>query len=132
MNIRKLLHSFKHAWRGVEYTFKHEQNFRVQVCIAFLVVLCTFVFNLSKSETIMLYLMITIVLLLELLNTAFEKTLDLLKPRMNLHVQTVKDIMAAMVLLASCAALAIGLTILFPHIVAVIGDLSHIIIELFT
>lgn len=117
MNVKRLLQSFRHAFRGVEYTFKHEQNFRVQMSIAFFVVVSTFVFNITKFESIILYLMITIVLLLELLNTAFEKTLDLLKPRMSLHVQVVKDIMAAMVLLAACAAAIIGLTILLPHFI---------------
>ena len=121
MNIKRFLQSFKHAWRGIVYTFKHEQNFRVQVVIAFCVAVCTLVFSLSKSEIILLYVMITLVLLLELLNTAFEKTLDLLKPRMNLHVEAVKDIMAAMVFLASCSATIIGLVILLPRIIELLG-----------
>ena len=50
---------------------------------------------------IVLLLIVMLVLLLELLNSALERFADLLKPRLLVHVETVKNIMAAMVLLAS-------------------------------
>ncbi len=103
------------------YAFKHGQNFRVQVAVAVCIVILMFVLSLSKYEVIILCLMITLVLLLELLNTAVEKMLDLLKPRMSLHVETIKHIMAAMVLLASYAALIIGAVILLPPIIELLG-----------
>ena len=117
MKFKRFIQSFKDAAKGVAYTFKHGQNFRVQVMAAILVIILMFFLSVSKYEAIILCLMITLVLLLELLNTAVEKMLDLLKPRMSLHVETVKHIMAAMVLLASCAAGIIGAVILLPPII---------------
>lgn len=117
MKFKRFIQSFKDAGKGVTYTFKHGQNFRVQVAAAAFVVILMFLLAISKYEVIILCLMITLVLLLELLNTAVEKMLDLLKPRMSLHVETVKHIMAAMVLLASCAACIIGAVILVPRII---------------
>lgn len=85
--------------------------------VALLVIVFIIFLPLSKYEIIIVFLMITLVLLLELINTAVEKMLDLLKPRMSFHVQTVKHVMAATVFLASIAACVIGGFILFPHII---------------
>lgn len=117
MKFKRFIQSFKDAAKGMVYTFTHGQNFRVQVAVAIFVVILMFALSLSKYEIIILCLMITLVLLLELLNTAVEKMLDLLKPRMSLHVETVKHIMAAMVLLASLAAVIIGVVILLPPLI---------------
>lgn len=69
---------------------------------------------------IVILLLVLSVLILELLNSALEKFLDILKPRLQLHVARVKDIMAAMVLLASIGALVIGGMIFLPYIIEII------------
>ena len=69
---------------------------------------------------IAILLLIFLVMILELINSAVEKFADVLKPRLDLQVQTVKDIMAGMVLLASLGAILIGLVIFYPHLVEVI------------
>jgi diacylglycerol kinase len=113
--IRRLLNSFKDAGRGVSYVFKKEQNFRIQSIIALFVVLLVVIFPLKSWEVIMLLLMTFMVLTMELLNTALENFTDLFKPRVHPYVGTIKDIMAAAVLITSLGALIIGLIIFWPH-----------------
>lgn len=115
MKLKSLIESFKYAGRGVVYVFRHEQNFRIQLYLTMAALILMRFFQLRKSEMMVVALLILLVLILELLNSAVEKLSDVLKPRLSYQIQTVKDIMAAMVLLASLGAAAIGLTIFWPY-----------------
>mgnify|MGYP006430302041 CR=1 FL=1 len=115
MNLKALVKSLRYAAKGILYTFQNEQNFRFQIIAAFVVIVLMMVFPLQNWERILLSLVIFMVLILELINTAFEKIVDVLKPRVHFYVEIVKDIMAAVVLLASLGALMIGIYIFFPH-----------------
>ncbi len=120
MNKKRLRQSFKDAFRGFGFVYKNEQNFRIQIVIAFTVLALAFVLGLQNHEFIILLLLIILVLLLELLNTAGEKILDLLKPRLHIHVQSVKDIMASAVLFSSLGAAIVGLMIFYPYLIELI------------
>ena len=117
MENRRLVKSFKHAYKGMKHVYQNEQNFRIQLFVSVLIVLMMIFLDLTKGEIIVILFLILLVLILELLNTAIEKFLDIIKPRMHLHVALVKDIMAAMVLLASVSAILIGTVVFLPHIV---------------
>lgn len=114
--------SLRYAWNGMRYVFIHEQNFRLQTYVAFVVLACSFLFGLSRSEVLAVVFLILLVLILELLNSALEKFADILKPRLDLQIGVVKDIMAAMVLLASLGSACIGLVIFWPHIVELVSQ----------
>lgn len=117
---RQLIKSFKYAWRGLRSVFKAEQNFRVQTAAALVVVLCVIFFPLLQWEKILLILLSIMVLVMELVNTALERFTDLLKPRLSYYVETIKDSMAAAVLLTSLAAVIVGILILGPHLLALV------------
>ncbi len=112
-----LYKSVRYAYRGMRYVFIHEQNFRIQTYVALVVLLCAFALHLSKSEVLAVIFLILLVLILELLNSAIEKFADILKPRLDIQVAVVKDILAAMVLLASVGAALIGGLIFWPHLI---------------
>ncbi|MFA6573188.1 MAG: diacylglycerol kinase [Patescibacteria group bacterium] len=115
MNFRTLVKSFRFAMKGVRYAFQNEQNFRFQIIAGIVVIILMMVFPLQNWERILLSLVIFMVLILELINTAFEKIVDVLKPRVHFYVEIVKDIMAAVVLLASLGAIMIGIYIFLPQ-----------------
>lgn len=119
-SLKRLIKSFGDALRGVREVFKSEQNFRLQVLIAIFVILALIYFPLRSWERIILVLLIMAVLAMELLNSAFERLSDLLKPRLNHYIGAVKDIMAAAVLLTSVGALVIGIIILWPHFIGLL------------
>jgi diacylglycerol kinase len=62
-----------------------------------------------------LALTIVLVLSLELANTAAERIMDILKPRVHPYARVVKDAMAGAVLIASVGAVFIGICILLPY-----------------
>ena len=117
MNFSRMIQSFKDAMRGVSFVFRNEQNFRLQILVGLLVVLSGWYFGLTKTEWIVIIFLIISVITLEFLNSAVEKFADILKPRLDLHVQVVKDIMAGVVFLASCGAVIIGVLIFYPYII---------------
>ncbi len=126
MNVSRLLHSIRDAFRGLSWTFRHEQNFRIQIGLAIVAIVAAELFQIRQAEFIVISLLILLVLILELVNSAVEKFLDILRPRLDVPVKIAKDIMAAAVLLASLGAMVIGAVIFWPH---VIGVMQNIVIH---
>ena len=116
IRIGRLFKSFKYAIRGLVKVFKEEQNLRVQVGAGILALLLATYFRIEVSEWCDLIIVICIVLLMEIINSAVERITDVLKPRINTYVKEIKDIMAAAVMLASIFAVIIGTIIFWPYI----------------
>jgi undecaprenol kinase len=114
--IRKIHKSFKHAYRGLRYSIVYERNFQIELVIAAMVIALIFIFKVKSWEAIVLILMIMIVLILELINTVLERIVDIIKPRIHPYARLVKDVMAAVVLISSIVAIAVGAIIFFPYI----------------
>ncbi len=116
MSFHRLTQSVKEAGRGLRHTFKNEQNFRLQALIGLGVAAAAIYFPLRAWERILVFLLIGLVMTVELLNTALECCMDLLKPRLHHYVRNIKDIMAAAVLVSALGAGVIGLIIFLPHL----------------
>ena len=116
-SYKKLIKSIKSAIAGLILVFKNEQNFRVQIYAGIIVICLAVFFRISKLEWIIILLLILLVLLTEMVNTAIEKFNDLLKPRLHHYVHTIKSIMAGSVLLVSIVALIIGIIIFSPYFI---------------
>ncbi len=114
-SLSRLFRSFHYAGRGLFRVFREEQSFRIQILAGILVLILALFFHIKVWEAVTLLLVIMMVLVLELINSVFERVVDVLKPRMHPYVETVKDIMAAVVLISSLGAIVIGLLILGPY-----------------
>lgn len=103
------------AFHGIAIVWREEQNFRLEVWIAVFVLLLAYVFRLNRFETTIILLLIGIVLLLEVINAVVERLVDLAKPRLHHYAESIKDIMAGVVLLGSLLSLIIGMLIFLPY-----------------
>jgi diacylglycerol kinase len=112
----RLIRSFRYAGKGLRQVFREEQSFRVQVIAGILILILSLCFRVKIWESTALLLVVIIVLVLELINSVFERVVDVMKPRMHPDVETIKDIMAAVVLISSIGAVFIGLLILGPYL----------------
>lgn len=124
IKLRQLMKSFKHAAHGIMVVFRAEQNFRIQLIAAVLVLVAALWFQVRYEEWIILIFLIGAVLVLELVNSILERIVDTFKPRIHPVVKDIKDIMAAAVLIASFIALLVGVTIFYPHIALLVQSLS--------
>lgn len=109
-----MMSSVKAAIRGLIYAFRHERNFRIEVCIAGIVIAALFVLRASLIQSAIVVMMIFLVLMIELANTAVERVVDILKPRKHPYAGVIKDISAATVLVLSFGASIVGLIIFVP------------------
>ncbi len=112
----RLLKSFKYAFKGLFKVLKEEQNLKVQFFSAFVVVLMAWYFRVETFEWALLLLSISLVIVMEIVNSAVERVSDVLKPRISNYVKEIKDIMAAAVMFASVSAVIIGFIIFYPYI----------------
>ncbi len=116
LNLGSLIRSFRYASKGLVQVFREEQNFRLQILVALGVLILALYLQIRIIEIIFLILVIIIVLVLELINSIFERLIDILKPRLHPDVRAVKDIMAATVLIASVGSVIIAVFIFWPYL----------------
>lgn len=114
--MKHILRSFVHAVKGIAYTFRNERNFQIEVAVAGVIFLLMLWLPLSVMERVLLIFTIILVLGFELVNTALERVMDILKPRVHPYARVVKDVMAGAVLLVSFGALCIGIFIFSQYI----------------
>lgn len=119
-DLKKFAKSLSYAAKGITVVAKEEQSFRIQLFATAVVVGLMFGLGLRVSEKALLTLAIVFVLVLELVNSIFERMVDILKPRIHHYVEDIKDIMAGTVLIASVGALLIGVLIFWPYFVRLI------------
>lgn len=110
------IRSLNHAIRGVRTVYQHERSFRVQLGVAVLVGIAAVFLPISKAERAMVAAVIITVLVLELMNSAVERLVDIIRPRIDERAGDIKDVMAGAVLLGSILAAIIGVMIFWPPV----------------
>lgn len=118
--MRTFIGSLRHAVRGIRYAFCRERNFQIELLLAALAVALAFTLPLSSAERAAIFLAITLVLSMELLNTAYERMIDMLKPGLHPYAKAVKDLSAGAVLIAALFAALVGVAVFLPYIANVL------------
>lgn len=108
--------SFRYAYNGLARFFLEEHNALLHLLATAGVGLLILYFRVRGGELIALLLVTSLVWVTELLNTALEKTMDLLHPARHPQVKYIKDLAAAAVLISAVAALVTGALIFIPKI----------------
>lgn len=111
-----LLRSFFLAFSGVFHSIRHERNMRIHCAAAILVILCGFYFHLSAIEWMFILFAIGGVMSLELMNTAIERTVDLVTKEYHPLAKKAKDIAAGAVIVYAILSVIIGCIIFLPKL----------------
>ena len=112
-----LLKSFKFAFSGLRTAVLKGRNFRIQLGMGTLAAILGVVLKISMSEWLDLVLIVTLVLILELVNTVIETILNIVNPEISERVKIAKDVAAATVLLASIGSVIIGALLFIPKFI---------------
>jgi diacylglycerol kinase len=114
MNLRSLLRSFKYAHEGLIYVLLTQRNMRIHFYMAFLVCVAALLLKLPKTDILVLMLTVIVVILMEMVNTAIEKVVDLASPEWHQLAKIAKDVAAGAVLISSIFALVVGMVVFYP------------------
>jgi len=114
--------SFYYAYKGIAYAFLSQRNFRLQVAIGAVALSLGIWLNLNLERLVIIIFTISLVLTLELINTAVEASVDLAIGR-KFHplARIAKDCSAGAVLIASIVSLMVALTLLLPPLLLQLG-----------
>ena len=117
----RFLQSFSFALTGLKSAFKDEANMKKHAAAGLLVIILAVAFRVSAIEWLFLLLAMTLVIAIEVINTAIENVVDLASG-FHFHVlaKKAKDMAAGAVLLVSGFALVVGIIIFAPKIIALI------------
>jgi rRNA maturation RNase YbeY len=115
-----LITSFRFAILGILSAFRSERNMWIHLTISVLVVLSGIFLKIQQFEWGLIIFSIAIVITTELINTALEYLVNLIKEERSESVRRIKDISAAAVLIAALASAAIGGIVFFPKILALL------------
>lgn len=111
--MRRLVRSFQRAGRGLRLAAQ-EPNFQIEAIAGVGVLLVALGLRVGEGRLALLVAAVLVLLILEAINTAVEKFVDLVEPKLNHLAAQVKDLMAAAVTLAVINAAAIALLVILP------------------
>ncbi len=106
--FKALFRSFGYAFKGLFRTVKDERNFRIHLTAVFFVTWFAFLYEVTVGQAVVLVILYVLVLSLELVNTAVEKTVDLITPDRHPLAEMAKDASAGAVLIAAVAAVVVA------------------------
>lgn len=115
-SVKALIKSSQHAFCGILTSFVIGRNIKVHYIAALAAILGGLYFGISKVEFLIILLVSTQVICLEMVNTAIERTVDLVTVEYHLYAKIAKDIAAGAVLVAAIFATIIGGIIFLPYI----------------
>lgn len=108
--------SIRIAWDGIRQVFQTEPNARIHAVITLLVLLAAGLMGLTRLEWIFLLIVIGLVWVAEIFNTALEELVNLVSPEQNQTARIIKDLSAGAVLVSAILSVLVGILIFGPRI----------------
>jgi diacylglycerol kinase (ATP) len=110
--------TFRYAMEGLLYTWRTQRNFRVETATGTAAVVLCLVLRVDPASVL---LCCALVLSLEMVNTAFEAVVDLAAPTYHPLAKIAKDVAAGAVLIVSVISALVGLVVLGPPLLRLVG-----------
>ncbi|PJE70370.1 diacylglycerol kinase [Candidatus Shapirobacteria bacterium CG10_big_fil_rev_8_21_14_0_10_48_15] len=108
--------TFKNAFAGLNYALRTQRNFKVHLIFSILVISLGVWLKIDNGRFLFLVLSIVLGLVVEMGNTAFEATVDLITRDYHPQAKIAKDVSAGMMLVASFGLALLGALILGPSL----------------
>ncbi len=122
--IRRSLATFRYAINGIGALFRTEKNSRIHAVFAILAVVLGFALHIAISAFLLVFFAIVLVIFAEAVNTAIERTIDLVETDSSQMVKLIKDISAGAVLITAIAAIFLGVVVFGGRLLQIIGWVS--------
>lgn len=116
MKSRSMAESFSYAIMGLVQTVTGERNMKIHILAAITVIIAASFLPLTRLEWGLLVITIFMVLIAETINTAIEKTVDLVTGEYHPLARKAKNMAAGAVLLSAAAAVVMAYIIFSPYL----------------
>lgn len=112
--------SFMHASAGIWYAVRTQPNFVIHLAISAAVVVAGLWLRLAWGEWAIVCLTISVGLVIELVNTSIESTVDLVTDKIHPLARIAKDCASAAMLVYALGAAVVGLVIFIPKLLIIL------------
>jgi diacylglycerol kinase (ATP) len=112
--VTRIVRAFAYSWRGLRATFRHEEAFRQELILAVILAPVALLVTDLPVERALLLGSLFLVLVVELLNSAIEATVDRFGPEQHKLSARAKDMGSAAVLLSFVNAILLWVMIAWP------------------
>lgn len=113
--IKNKMQSLGYALSGLKNVWMEEGNFRIIIFFAAVALVVAYYFSFNLVEFSIATVLVTIVMMAEMINTAIEDICNKIEPKDDPVIGKIKDISSGFVLLASFGAGVAGLMLFFNH-----------------
>ncbi|GJL81527.1 MAG: diacylglycerol kinase [marine bacterium B5-7] len=110
--VKRLVNATVNSANGIRRAFSSEQAVRQEIYLAVVAIPLAFFLTADTVERVLLVVSVILVLLVELLNTAVEYTVDRIGPEYHELSGIAKDIGSAAVLISLCLAAFVWIMII--------------------
>jgi diacylglycerol kinase len=118
--VKKLIRNILTAIKGIAHGFSRERNIKIQMIIGWLVILLSIVLKIPRNDLLLIVFVSFLVIVLELINTSFEKLIDFLHPGRHDEIRKIKDMMAGAVLLIVILSVIVGILVLYRPLLSLL------------
>jgi len=113
MPLRKWIDSANHAIEGILHAAKTQRHMRYHLIAAILVLIVSFLVGVNWDEFAILIILATLVIAVEMINTAIEAIVDIHYREFHERAKIIKDVAAGAVMITAIGAIIIGYVILY-------------------
>ena len=121
-SFKRFLKSFVNSFNGLKYAYLHEQSLLLHALLVIIVLISGFYFQISKMQWAILLIVLAMIMITELINTAIEATVDLVTDEYHELAKIAKDCGSAAAFVSSMLAVGLYAYVFLPKI---IGLLIH-------
>ena len=114
--IKNFLNKCKYSLQGLRYCFKNESSFVLVSITSCLIIILGVLFDINFLDWVISFGSIMLIMIMELINTAIEATVDMVTQEYNEYAKIAKDCGSAATGLMSVVATIVNLIIFVPHI----------------
>lgn len=113
-SLRNFIASVQYAIEGFLAALKHEPSFREDFVFVILLVPLAFILPVNAVSTAVMIASLLLIMIVELLNSAIEWTIDYLRPEIHPLAKRVKDMASAAVFVAYVNCIIVWVVLLWP------------------
>ena len=114
--IKRIFASVKNSWNGLKVAYKNEQSVYIHLVCTVILLLLSFLLKISLTQWLIIIAIIGLTLVVELINTAIESTVDLVTKEFHPLAKVAKDTASAAEFILTLTSTIIALMIFIPKI----------------